>query len=223
MDTMARDVIGIMQQLHLERAHIIGSSLGAEVGLSMAANYPEKVISLVCDGALSSEYGPYSAWEGSQADFEEHVTQQLEKLRSAPEIIYPSIDAIVEENRKTLEKYGWWNEHVEAMVRYGAHQVGEGRYTRGFPRQAMQVYMQNYFQYRLEDYYSKLKCPVLMLAGEGGDEREKSAMLGLKELAQQGEIAKVSGWEHPYGWLLTPDGVCNAILKFLYEIEQMHE
>ncbi len=59
MDEMARDVIGVMQHLKLERAHIVGSSLGAEVGLSIAANYPEKVISLVCDGALCSEYGPY--------------------------------------------------------------------------------------------------------------------------------------------------------------------
>jgi pimeloyl-ACP methyl ester carboxylesterase len=33
---MARDVAGIMEQLKLERAHIIGSSLGAEVGLSLA-------------------------------------------------------------------------------------------------------------------------------------------------------------------------------------------
>ena len=64
MDEMARDVIGIMDHLALERAHVVGSSLGAEVGLSMAANYPDKVISLVCDGALNSEYGPYGTSPG---------------------------------------------------------------------------------------------------------------------------------------------------------------
>ena len=32
MDAMARDVAGMMDYLNLERAHIIGSSLGAEVG-----------------------------------------------------------------------------------------------------------------------------------------------------------------------------------------------
>ena len=70
IDELAGDVIGVMEHLHLERAHIVGSSLGAEVGLSMAANYPKKVISLVCDGALANEYGPYGLWGGSQADFE---------------------------------------------------------------------------------------------------------------------------------------------------------
>jgi pimeloyl-ACP methyl ester carboxylesterase len=76
MDEMAGDVIGIMEHLELDRAHIVGSSLGGEVGLSLAANFPDKVISLVCEGAPYSEYGPYSTWEGSEADFEGHVTRQ---------------------------------------------------------------------------------------------------------------------------------------------------
>ncbi len=84
VDEMARDVVGIMEHLKLERAHIVGSSLGAEVGLSLAANYPEKVISLVCDGALSSEYGPYGTWEGSETDFEEHVAGQTGKDAKYP-------------------------------------------------------------------------------------------------------------------------------------------
>ena len=93
IDEMARDVIGIMQHLKLERAHIVGSSLGAEVGLSLAANDPGKVLSLACDGALSSEFGPYGTWEGSEADFEEHVARELEKMHNAPETTYPFIAA----------------------------------------------------------------------------------------------------------------------------------
>lgn len=59
MDVMADDVAGMMVRLILDQAHIVGSSLGAEVGLSIAANYPEKVLSLVCDGVLSNEFDPY--------------------------------------------------------------------------------------------------------------------------------------------------------------------
>ena len=217
VDEMARDVVGIMQHLELERAHIVGSSLGAEVGLSMAANYPEKVISLVCDGALSSEYGPYGTWEGSEAEFEEHVTRQLEKMRSTPDTVFPSVDALVDASRKVLEKYGWWNEYVEAVERYGAYQVDEKRYTKAFRKQAMADYMKHYFRCRFEDYYKRVRCPALMLPGEDAleNEREKAAMEGLRALAAQGEIVQVSGWVHPYGWLLDPEGVCKAILKFL--------
>jgi pimeloyl-ACP methyl ester carboxylesterase len=217
MDEMARDVIGVMQHLKLERAHIVGSSLGAEVGLSLAANYPEYVISLVCEGALSSEYGPYGVWEGSEEAFEEDVARQLEKIRNTPETIFPSVDALVDRSRKALEKYGWWNEYVEAVERYGAYRVAEGKYAKSFRKHAMHDYMKHYFHYRFEDYYRKVKCPLLMLPGEDvlENEREKAVMEGLRELAQQGEIVAVSGWVHPYGWLLNPEGGCKVVLKFL--------
>ena len=173
MDEMARDVIGVMEQLNLERVHIIGSSLGAEVGLSIAANYPEKVISLVCDGALYSEYGPYGIWKGSETDFEEHVARQLEKMRNTPETVFPSVDALVDDRREVFEKYVGWTKYVEAVERYGAYKVDEGKYTKGFGKQAMENYMKHYFQYRFEDYYREVKCPLLMLPGEGELENER--------------------------------------------------
>lgn len=85
MDEMADDVKLVMDQLHIERAHIVGSSLGAEVGLSMAANYPDKVLSLVCEGALFNEYGPYGLWEGTEDEFKDHANQTLEKIHNTPE------------------------------------------------------------------------------------------------------------------------------------------
>ena len=217
MDEMARDVIEMMQPLKLARAHIVGSSLGAEVGLSMAANYPEKVLSLVLDGALSSEYGPYGIWEGLQTDFEEHVARQLEKMQNTPETIFTSLDALVDNRRAIFEGLDWWNEHVEAMERYGACKIEEGKYTTAFGKQARQNYMKHYFHYRFEDYYSKVKCPLLMLPGEEDfeNERQKAVMEGLGGLAPQGHIVAVSGWVHPYGWLLNPEDTSKAILKFL--------
>lgn len=222
IDEMARDVIGVMQHLKLERAHIVGSSLGAEVGLSIAANYPEKVLSLVCDGALSSEYGPYGIWDGSETDFEAHVARQLEKMRAAPETLFPSVDALVDRRREIFEKYGWWNEYVEAVERYGAYKVDAGKYRQGFGKQAMADYMGHYFHYRFEDYYSKVKCPLLMLPGEDvlDNERETAVMEGLRALAEQAQIVKVGGWLHPYGWLLDPEDVSKAILKFLRDTAQ---
>jgi pimeloyl-ACP methyl ester carboxylesterase len=217
MDDMAGDVIGIMQHLHLAQAHVVGSSLGAEVGLSMAANYPERVMSLVCDGALCSEYGPYSLWEGSEAEFEDHVARRLDRLRSRPGAVFASVDALVHRSREGLEEIGWWNEYVEAVERYGAHKVDEGQYTKAFGKQAMADYMAHYFHTRFEDYYSRVTCPLLMVPGEEEweNERERAVMEGLRDLAAQGEIVPVGGWAHPYGWLLDPDEVSRVILSFL--------
>jgi len=217
MDEMARDVIGVMHHLKLERAHIVGSSLGAELGLSLAVNYPHKVTSLVCDGALSSEFGPYGIWEGSETEFAAYVAHQLDKMHNTPEKTYPSVDALVDNRREVLEKYGWWNEYVEAMERYGAVKLDDVRFTQSFRKPAKINYMQYYFHYRFEDYYSKVKCPLLMLPGEDllENAREKAVMQGLSALAGHAEIVEVNGWVHPYGWLLNPEDACKAILKFL--------
>jgi hypothetical protein len=138
-------------------------------------------------------------------------------MRNTPEAIFPSVDALVDNRREIFEKLGWWNDYVEAVERYGAYRVEEGKYTRAFGKQARENYMKHYFHHRFEDYYSKVRCPLLMLPGEEEleNEREKAVMEGLRELAQQGEIVEVSGWVHPYGWLLNPEGVSKAILKFL--------
>jgi len=221
MDKMANDVIGVMEHLELEQAHIIGSSIGAEVGLSVAANYPRKVISLVLDGALSSEYGPYGAWQGTEQEFEEYVAEQLEKIRNAPDAIYASLDDLVNDRRELFEKYGWWNDYLEAVVRYDAWQTDDGKYARGMGKTANQNYMGNYYRYRFEDYYRKVKCPLLMLAEKDSENmREKAAMLGLKELAKQAEIVEINNWAHPYMWFLEPEEAINAILQFLGEVGQ---
>lgn len=216
MDEMARDVVGVMEHLKIEQAHIVGSSLGAEVGLSLAANYPDKVLSLVCDGALGSEYGPYGTWGGSEAEFEAHMASQMEKIRQTPEAIFPSVEALVASRRELFEKYGWWNDYLEAMVRYDACEVTAGKYRKAFGKEANEQYMRHYFHYRFEDYYKKVQCPLLMLAEkELDDEREKAALHGLCGLAAQGQIAAVSGWAHPYCWFLNPEDATEPILQFL--------
>jgi hypothetical protein len=138
-------------------------------------------------------------------------------MHHAQEKIFPSVEALVDNSREVLEKYGWWNEYVEAMERYGAFKLDEGKFTQAFRKQARENYVKHYYRYRFEDYYSKVQCPLLMLPGEDllENAREKDAMQRLAALASHAEIAEVSGWVHPYGWLLHPEGVCKAILEFL--------
>jgi 2-succinyl-6-hydroxy-2,4-cyclohexadiene-1-carboxylate synthase len=203
MDVMAEDVIGVLDQLGIEKSHILGSSLGAEVGLSLAANHPDWVISLILDGAMNSEYGPYRLWEGTREEFEQHVVARLEKIRNAPEVTFPPLEAFMENCQTMYEKYDWWNPYVTDMERYGARELADGSYTKGFSKQSNAAYMQNYFQFHFEDYYPKEQCPILMLVNKDQeDDREKSVLLGLKNLAVNAEIGEVAGWEHPYLWML---------------------
>ncbi len=77
--------------------------------------------------------------------------------------------------------------------------------------------MRHYYHYRFEDYYRRVKCPILMLPDEDIFENEcsQAAMEGLCRLAAQAKIVRVPGWVHPYGWLLQPEAASKAVLDFL--------
>jgi 2-succinyl-6-hydroxy-2,4-cyclohexadiene-1-carboxylate synthase len=217
MDALAADVAGILSALDLPPAHVIGSSLGAEVGLALAANHPEKVRSLVLDGALSSEFGPYSTFDGTPDDFEAFVREQLAGLQAAPQQTFPTVEALLGNRREVLTKYNCWNSHVEAMYRYGAYEVAPGQYIPGLHRAALLDYLGHYFRYQLEAYYPQVQCPLLMLPGQGDqdDPAEMAVIEKLAALAPQAEVFNLPGWDHPYGWLIDPAPVCAAVLDFL--------
>jgi pimeloyl-ACP methyl ester carboxylesterase len=219
IDQLAQEVIAVMKELRIEKAHVVGSSLGAEVGLSMAANFPEKVLSLVCDGALFSESGPYGLWEGTEDEFKDHAEKRLEKIRNTPPTEYPSVDALVDANRKMFEEYGWWSEIFESVKRYDAIKLEEGKYIGSWGLMA-EDYTKHYLFCRFEDYYKRVKCPVLMLPDTypGQNEREKEIMNGLFRLVGQGKIVAVPEWVHPFGWMLTPESVSKTVLDFLAEV-----
>jgi len=46
-EDMARDTLGLMDYLHIERAHILGTSMGGMIAQQVALLVPERVMSLV--------------------------------------------------------------------------------------------------------------------------------------------------------------------------------
>lgn len=62
MPQLADDLIALMNALKIDRAHIIGLSMGGMIAQQIGARYPERVHSLLlCDTA--SEMPPRSLWE----------------------------------------------------------------------------------------------------------------------------------------------------------------
>ena len=47
IDDMAKDTVGLIDALRLERPHIVGASMGGMIAQNVAAQYPGKVASLV--------------------------------------------------------------------------------------------------------------------------------------------------------------------------------
>lgn len=221
MDVMAQDIHHLLSALSLEKVHIVGSSLGAEVGLSIAANHPEQVLSLTCEGALFSEFGPFGLWEGDENSFQQHGEQILQKIREQSKVYYPSVEALVDANREDFLKRGWWNEQFIDVAHRDAFLVPGAGYSTSWHFMGEQYY-RNYLSYQLEDYYRRLTCPILMLPDTypGQNAREKEVMHLLFNLAGRGKITTIPEWVHPFGWLLDPTGGSQAVLDFLQEVRK---
>ncbi len=221
IDEMAADVLEVMDRLQVRNAHLVGSSLGAETALSLAAHHPERVISLVCEGALSSEFGPYGTWDKSEAEFNEYVANTLAEMHSQNAARFDTEEDVFRSRKEVWEKQGMWNPVVEAFTRRNIRETGEGKFASGWPEWVRDEYMRHYFLYRFEEYYRQVKCPVLMLPAENDmkDERSRNATLGLSKLAPSIRIVEIPGWQHVFGWMTQPEIAGNVVLKFLSDID----
>ncbi|HWQ45895.1 MAG TPA: alpha/beta hydrolase [Longilinea sp.] len=222
IDDMAADIAGLLDQLNIQKAHIVGSSLGAEVGLSLAANYPQKVVSLVCDGALTSEFGPYGTYQGTETEFKAFVAEQMNDIRSNPVKVFPSVAAYIAGVRPVWENNGWWNECTEAFLSYNTFEVKPGEFVKSWQKADMEKYMEQYFYTRFEEYYRRVTCPVLMLPGEDAwnDENESAAIKKMSTVVANAKVVAVPGWVHPYGWMLQPEAMCKVVGEYIHQAQR---
>ena len=216
IDDMAEAVAGILTELAAAPAHVVGSSIGAEVGLALAAHHPALVRSLVADGAFESEYGPYSIRQEASLAEDEKTRTWLEARQKAPEKHYASLEAALEELNAFYKKHEIWNPSVEAMLRYGLVQDESGHIVKAWRKWAEDQYMEHYFSTRFEDYYRQITCPMILLTGQARDDdsAEFRIMTQLCALPRQCELIHAPGAMHPFGWMLKPEPMVQAVLEF---------
>jgi pimeloyl-ACP methyl ester carboxylesterase len=166
IDDMAADVVGVLDELGIGKAHIVGSSIGAEVGLSAAANYPERLLSLVAEGAFHSEYGPYGTRTVESFNCDEALKLQLAERRAAPEKTYESREALLEEKKQFYQQVGLLTAAIEATLVYGITQDDQGRFVDAWRKHANDAYTQGYFHNQFEKYYTQVTCSMIILPDE---------------------------------------------------------
>ena len=96
----ARDLAALMDRLGLPRLHILGTSYGAEVGLTFARDYPDRVESLVLVDGVSE----------TDALLRATVDSWIRTARADPSLFYRTIipwnysPEYIEANREALDK-----------------------------------------------------------------------------------------------------------------------
>ncbi|MEI5909669.1 alpha/beta hydrolase [Bacillus spongiae] len=221
IDDMAQDIYLLLQELNMSKCHIVGSSLGAEIGLSLASSHPSMVKSLICEGALYNEFGQYGLINISENQMKNEIKERYDDLKKFRRPIFDSKKDYIEHMKESLQKRKIWNDHFLPFVEHNILMTKEGKYTNCFPLFAREQYIQHYWTVRFEEYYQTLKCPVLFLPSEEewNDLKIRKILIEFCSLVEKSEVLCIPKSVHAYMWMQFPFLLSNHIKKFISTIE----
>ena len=100
VDQIAADVLGLMDQLGIARAHIVGHSLGGAVAQAIAANNPDRVARLVI----------YASWPGKDAYFDRTMQMRRDVL------LHQGVEAFLQTGPLGIYPPRWVRENDAALT-----------------------------------------------------------------------------------------------------------
>ena len=107
------------------------------------------------------------------------------------------------------------------MVRYEIYETSEGKYIDSAPVWVKEGYMKHYQELCFEDYYAKIKCPVLFLPGEKEwkNKHMQNALNHFRSFLEQSKVVHIAGATHAFLWLLKPKEASKVVLNFLETVK----
>jgi pimeloyl-ACP methyl ester carboxylesterase len=209
MEHHTRDIKCLLDDLGIQRAVIMGHSLGAFIGLVFGAEYPDRVDRLILvdgGGDLSREQMD-NVFDG--------IKPALDRL----EMVFPSAEAYL---RKMQEPpyIQPWSSAIETYYRYEIESTERGVHTNIDPGH-IQEEQTNIRKLDCAPFYPKIKCKVLILRAPNGLLSSDDLLLPEdvidKMISEMGQARRfdVEGTNH-YGIIFQPhEARDRAIREFL--------
>jgi pimeloyl-ACP methyl ester carboxylesterase len=150
----ARDLLAFMDREDLERAVFVGHSMGAMIGVYLAAHHPEKLQGLVLiDGG---------------SDVTDEIDALLDPSIERLEGTYPSREAYLEYLKSQPVFEDRWDEH---LGRYFAGDVQPGDDGCWYPVADLETVRKDREEmhgFSLSELWSRIRCPTLILLSTVG-------------------------------------------------------
>ncbi|SFI25164.1 MULTISPECIES: alpha/beta fold hydrolase [unclassified Bacillus (in: firmicutes)] len=217
IDDMAHDMYLLLQELDIKECHVVGSSLGAEVGLSLAVSYPGLVLSLVCEGALYNEFGEHGLFNGSEDEIEKEKKKMQIQLSERKLPLFNTPYEYIEEHKTSFVKQGLWNEHFSTFLKSTIQETEDGHFTSHYQNYVRNEYIQKYWDVKFEEYYENVECPILFLPSkeEWANEKIKNNFKAFTKLVNTFEVKLIENSVHAYVWMQFPTIVAEEVRLFI--------
>ncbi len=148
------DLEGLLDHFGLEKAVLIGHSLGAHIAVRFAATRPQRVAKLVLvDGGL---------------DVRHEVIESLRPAINRLGVEFPSLDMFMGFVRALPMFEGRWNDYLERYFRYDVEELPAGTVRAKAARLAIEEEIANLERERLWVYHHQVKAPTLIFRAPDG-------------------------------------------------------
>ena len=148
------DLRGLLDHLGLERATLMGHSLGAHIAVRFAAKHPERVAKLVLfDGGL---------------DVRAEVLDSLAPAVARLGIEFPSLEGFLERLRSLPMFTGRWNDYLTRHFTYDVERTVAGGVRSKVARHAVEEEVANLTRTRLWVWHHQVQAPTLLLRAPDG-------------------------------------------------------
>lgn len=197
---MADDAIALIEHLALGRVPIVGHSMGAMVGLVVAARRPDLV-----DRLVVVDIGPGSM----ETEFAVQMPEMFEAMGAAT---YASIDEAVAEWQA-----GNPLAQPDLLRNYVTHALvsdDEGRLRWGFDAQGLRAFPSGVTPEELWDAIDAATCPALVIRGEHSPITTPWETIEVARRLGDASVVEIPGGGHDLG-VEQPQAVAEAVLDFL--------
>lgn len=210
LDHHIRDINCLLDDLDMSQVVIMGHSLGAFIGLALAAQYPDRIDRLILvdgGGDLSKE----------QMD---NVFIGIKPALDRLEMVFPSEEVYLQKMR-AAPYIQPWSPAIETYYRYEIEPIEDGVHTNIQPAH-IQEEAANIRKATCASFYPKVNCPVLILRAPKGLLSQEDILLPDEVIDKMmAEIANarrfdVEGVNH-YGIVFQPHAARDRAVRVFLE------
>lgn len=202
-DRARDDILAVLDGCGIERAHVVGVSMGSLAALHFGLHYPDRALSLTLGGCgYGAELGQQEQFRGESAAFAARIESEGMANVAAE---YGRGPARVQFENKDPRGFA---EFVEMLAEHSS--IGSVNTLRG-------VQMQRPSVYQLEESLAALKVPTLIMAGDE-DEPCLEASLYLKRTIPAAGFVLLPKTGHALN-LEEPDHFNRLVSEFVHQVD----